>query len=102
MTDFVSELTFHLVNPAIWLNPVRMAVGGSMVQSWERLRPGLQHALSTGVPLPAELVIVRFPAAAPLIGAVALAVDAISPSGDHGDGHHVNLSSVMLSEGIPV
>ena len=68
-----------------------------MAQSWDRL----QHALSMGAPLPPELVIARFPAAAPLIGAVALAVDAISPRGDHGDGHHENLSSVMLSEGIP-
>ena len=42
-----------------------------------------------------------FPAAALLIGAVALALDAISPGGDHSDGHHVNLSSVILSEGIP-
>ena len=41
------------------------------------------------------------PAAAALIGAIALAVDAISPRGGHGDGHHVNLSSVMHSEGIP-
>ena len=72
-----------------------------MAQSWDRLRPGLHYALSTGAPCPPELVIARFPAAAPLIGAVALAVDAISPRGDHGDGHHVNLSSVMLSEGIP-
>lgn len=42
----------------------------------------------------------RFPAAPPLIGAVALALDAISPGGDHGDERHVKLSSVMLSEGL--
>jgi len=77
--------------------------GGTKItaQSWDRLRPGLQHALSAGAPFPPELVIARFPAAAPPIGAVALAVDAISPRGDHGEGHHENLSSVMLSEGIP-
>ena len=69
-----------------------------MAQSWDGLRPGLHHALSTGAPFLPELVIARFSAAAPLIGAVALAVDS---HGDHGDGHHVNLSSVMLSEGIP-
>lgn len=101
VTDFVSELAFHVVNLAICLNPVRIAVGGGMAQSSDRLRPGLQHALSTGAPFPPEFVIARFPAAASLIGAVALAVDAISPRGDHGDGHHVNLSSIMLSEGTP-
>ena len=50
VADFVSELAFHVVNFAICLNPARIAVGGGMVGSWERLRPGLQQALSAGVP----------------------------------------------------
>lgn len=73
---FVDELAFHLVNLAIFLNPARIAVGGGMVRSWERIRPRLQHALSSGVPFPPELVVARFPYNAPLLGAVALAVDA--------------------------
>ena len=43
VTEFVAELAFHVVNLAICLNPARIAVGGGMVRSWERLRPGLQR-----------------------------------------------------------
>ncbi len=98
--EFVAELAFHLVNLAICLNPVRIAVGGGMVQSWDRIRPGLEHALSTGVPFPPELVAARFPSDAPLIGAVALAVDAV-PAGATADGGPVTFSPSTLSEGLP-
>jgi glucokinase len=101
VTDFVSELSFHVVNLAICINPVRIAVGGGMVRSWERLRPGLEQALSAGVPFPPELVLAKFPSEAPLIGAVALALDAISARDNRADGYGANLSSVMLSEGMP-
>jgi glucokinase len=76
LTSFVTELAFHLVNLTICINPVRIAVGGGMVRSWERIRPQLQRALSAGVPYPPELVVARSPYDAPLLGAVALAVDA--------------------------
>jgi len=76
ITSFAAELAFHLVNLAICINPVRIAVGGGMVRSWERLRPQLEQALSAGVPFPPELVVAQFPYDAPLLGAVALAVDA--------------------------
>jgi glucokinase len=74
--EFVDELAFHLVNLAICLNPARIAVGGGLVRSWDRIGPGLQRALSNGVPFPPELVVARFPYDAPLLGAVAMAVDA--------------------------
>ena len=76
LTSFVTELGFHLVNLTICIDPVRIAVGGGMVRSWERIRPQLERALSAGVPYPPELVVARFPYDAPLIGAVALAADA--------------------------
>jgi glucokinase len=105
VTDFVTELAFHVVNLAICVNPVRIAVGGGMVRSWDRLRPGLSHALSAGVPFPPELVAARFPSDAPLIGAVALAMDAAlagapaQPGADGGD--PVSFSPITLSEGLP-
>jgi glucokinase len=74
--EFVAELAFHLVNLAISIDPVRIAVGGGMTGSWERLRPGLERALRAGVPFPPELVLAEFNYDAPLIGAVALAVEA--------------------------
>ena len=98
LTDFVNELAFHVVNLAICVNPVRIAVGGGMVRSWDRLRPGLQQALGTGVPFPPELVAARFPSDAPLIGAVALAVDAVQASGPAESGS-VTVSQ-PLSEGL--
>jgi len=74
--DFVDELAFHLVNLAILVNPARIAVGGGIVRSWARIRPRLHHALRAGTPFPPELVVSHFPYDAPLLGAVAIAVDA--------------------------
>jgi len=74
--DFADELAFHLVNLAILVNPQRIAVGGGMVRSWTRIRPRLQDALQRGTPFPPELVVAHFPHDAPLLGAVAIAVDA--------------------------
>jgi glucokinase len=76
LSEFVAELAYHVVNLAISINPARIAVGGGLVGSWDRLRPGLERALKAGTPFPPELVPARFPAEAPLIGAVALAADA--------------------------
>jgi glucokinase len=104
--QFIAELSFHLVNLAISIDPVRIAVGGGMTGSWERLRPGLEQALRAGVPFPPELVLAEFPFDAPLIGAVALAVEA---AGDrigtvtHLDGRHGPdraLNNATQSEGL--
>jgi glucokinase len=75
--EFTSELAFHLVNLAILVNPVRIAVGGGLVRSWDRIAPVLQAALRIGPPFPPELVVGRFPYDAPLLGAVAVAIDAV-------------------------
>lgn len=74
--DFVNELAFHVVNIAILVNPARIAVGGGMTRSWDRIEPRLTEALRAGVPYPPDLVLAHFPHDAPLLGAVALAVDA--------------------------
>jgi glucokinase len=97
-SEFVAELAFHVVNLAILVNPVRIAVGGGLVRSWDRLRPGLEQALSAGAPFPPELVTARFPADAPLIGAVALAADAARADGAI-DGATVTHPLQSLSEG---
>jgi glucokinase len=76
VTAFVRELAFHLVNLAILVDPTRIAVGGGLVRSWERIQPVLANALAHAVPYPPELVLAHFPHDAPLLGAVALAVDA--------------------------
>jgi glucokinase len=70
-----------------------------MVRSWARLQPSLERALSAGVPFPPELVVARFPADAPLIGAVALAIDAAGPQ--NADVQTAPVPSI-LSEGLPL
>ena len=76
ITAFVDELAFHLVNLAILVNPAKIAVGGGMTRSWDRIQPRLAEALRASVPYPPDLVLAHFPHDAPLLGAVALAVDA--------------------------
>jgi hypothetical protein len=60
-----------------------------MVRSWARIRPRLQDALQHGTPFPPELVVAHFPHDAPLLGAVAMAVDAARgrADADHPAGH---------------
>ena len=76
--QFTAELAFHLVNLAICIDPVRIAVGGGMTRSWDRIRPRLDAALTAAAPYRPELVLAGFPFDAPLVGALALAVDAIA------------------------
>ena len=78
VSSFVAELSLHVVNLAIAIDPVRIAVGGGMVRSWTQIEPGLRAALDAGAPYPPELVIAQFPFDAPLIGALALGVRAAS------------------------
>ena len=72
LASFLDELSYHLVNLTIAIDPARIVVGGGMVRSCEQLRDGLQNALSAAVPYPPELVVAHFPYDAPLMGALAL------------------------------
>ena len=74
--QFTAELAFHVVNLAICIDPVRIAVGGGMTGSWDRIRPRLEAALDSAAPYRPELVLAGFPFDAPLMGALALAVEA--------------------------
>ncbi|MFE6758390.1 ROK family protein [Streptomyces sp. NPDC057684] len=74
--EFVDELAFHLVNLAIAVDPQRIAVGGGMVRSWAALHAPLRTALDAAVPYPPQLVPAAHPYDAPLLGALALAVEA--------------------------
>lgn len=76
LADFVAELSFHLVNLAIAIDPARIVVGGGLVRSWDRLHRGLRDALDAAVPYPPELVPADFPFDAPLMGALALSTAA--------------------------
>jgi glucokinase len=75
--EFVAELSFQLVNLAVAIDPSRIAVGGGMARAWERIAVPLRAALEESVPFPPELVPAAFPFDAPLVGAIALAVEAV-------------------------
>ncbi|TDO33921.1 glucokinase [Kribbella sp. VKM Ac-2527] len=74
--EFNRELAMHVVNLAIAIDPVRIVVGGGLVGSWARIAPDLRRALDAAVPFPPELMVARFPSDAPLVGALALGVEA--------------------------
>jgi glucokinase len=74
--EFQRELAMHVVNLAIAIDPVRIAVGGGLVGAWDRIAPELRRALDAAVPFPPELTVARFPSDAPLVGALALGVEA--------------------------
>ena len=76
VTDFIAELSYHLVNLAIAVDPARIVVGGGMVRSWDQLYGGLREALDAAVPFPPDLVCADFPFDAPLMGALALGLAA--------------------------
>ncbi len=87
VSDFVEELAFHVANLAIAVDPARIAAGGGITRSWSRIQPRLAEVLARAVPYPPELVLGRFPHDAPLLGAVALAVDAVGI--DRSNGHYM-------------
>ena len=73
---FITELAQHVVNLAIAIDPQRIVVGGGMVRAWSRIGPALRRALDAAVPFPPQLMASQFPYDAPLIGALALGVQA--------------------------
>lgn len=73
---FIRELAMHVVNLAIAIDPVRIVGGGGLVGSWAQIAPGLRRALDAAVPFPPELMVARFPYDAPLVGVLALGVEA--------------------------
>jgi glucokinase len=89
---FVGELSFHLVNLAIALDPERVVVGGGLAHVWDALQPPLAAALAAAVPFPPALVLAAHPYDAPLLGALTLARANVP-----------DLSSVaaVLTEGAP-
>jgi glucokinase len=76
LAEFIGDLSFHLVNLAIAVDPQRIVVGGGLVRSWDRLYEGVREALDAAVPFPPELVLAAFPFDAPLMGALAMSTAA--------------------------
>jgi glucokinase len=58
------------------VDPARIAVGGGLARSWATIAPRLRAALDAAVPFPPDLALAQFPFDAPLVGALALGVEA--------------------------
>jgi glucokinase len=72
----LDELGVHVANLAIALDPQRIAVGGGLMGSADRVLTALERRLRRAVPFPPELARARFVHDGALRGAVALALDA--------------------------
>jgi glucokinase len=74
--DTLDELAVHVANLAIAVDPARIAVGGGLMGSADRVLGALRRRVERMVPFPPEVVAARFVDNAGLRGAVALGLDA--------------------------
>jgi predicted NBD/HSP70 family sugar kinase len=75
----LDELAVHVANTAILVDPERITVGGGLAESADVVLPPLARVLDRAVPFPPELVLARFAQDGALVGAAALAWDALDP-----------------------
>lgn len=74
----LDELAVHVANLALALDPQRIAVGGGLMGSAERVLEALERRLRRTVPFAPEVVPARFTQDAALHGAAALALQALA------------------------
>ncbi|HEX3788716.1 MAG TPA: ROK family protein [Pseudonocardiaceae bacterium] len=75
LAEALDELAVHVANLANTIDPERIAVGGGLTASADKLFPALRRRLDQVVPFPPGLVPARFEQDGALRGAVALAMD---------------------------
>jgi predicted NBD/HSP70 family sugar kinase len=73
VAEALDELSTHVANLAITVDPQRIAVGGGLAGSADVVLPALRERLAHAVPFPPEVVAARFGQDAALRGAIALA-----------------------------
>ena len=78
LDEWLAELSMHVANLAIAIDPERIAVGGGLMAHAERILPRLRDRVRAVVPFPPDVVPARFLHDAALRGAAALAIDAVS------------------------
>jgi predicted NBD/HSP70 family sugar kinase len=74
LDDAAATLGMTVANLATFLDPERVVVGGGMANAF---LPAIQSAVTRAVPFPPPVEAARFLDDAPLIGAIALAVEAL-------------------------
>src|SRR3954447_2583148 len=78
LDDWLAELTMHVANLAIAIDPERIALGGGLMAHADRIVPALRERVRAVVPFPPEVVPARFLQDGALRGAAALALDAVA------------------------
>lgn len=78
LNEWLAELTMHVANLAIAIDPQRVAVGGGLMAHADRILPPLRERVQAVVPFPPDVVPARFLYDAALRGAAALAIDAVA------------------------
>ena len=76
LDEWLAELSTHVANLAIALDPRRIAVGGGLMAHAEPILSALRKRVAEAVPFPPEVVPARFVTDGALRGAVALASEA--------------------------
>jgi glucokinase len=74
LDDAAATIGMTVANLATFLDPERVVVGGGMATAF---LPAIQNAVTRAVPFPPPVMTGRFVDDAPLIGAIALAVEAL-------------------------
>src|SRR4051812_5199671 len=77
LDDWLAELTMHVANLAIAVDPERIAVGGGLMAHADTILPALRERVAVAVPFPPDVVPARFLQDGALRGAAALASDAV-------------------------
>jgi glucokinase len=78
--EALAELSVHVANIAILVDPERIAVGGGLMSSPDRILGHLSRRLRMAVPFPPEIVPARFIHDGALRGAALLALEAATAS----------------------
>lgn len=73
--EWLAELSMHVANLAIALDPERIAVGGGLMAHAETILPALRERVAAAVPFAPDVVAARFSQDGALRGAAALAID---------------------------
>lgn len=82
----LDELAIHVANLTVLVDPARIAVGGGMMGSAERVLAALRARVAQAAPFPPEVVAAHFTHDAALHGAIALALDAAATTEE--EQHH--------------
>jgi glucokinase len=75
--DALDELAVHVANLTVLVDPARIAVGGGMMGSADRVLSALRRRVAQAAPFPPDVVAARFVHDAALRGAIALALEAV-------------------------